>query len=488
MKLCILTEGFAYTGYGHVVRCLAIARKFRQYHISVSFFINGDENVLSMLSEFSVESIAWQKDTISLREKLESVDILLIDSYIASKSTYYFLQSIVPFCIYLDDFNRLDYPPGVIVNGTVGVEALPYNFEKNRFYLLGKDYVILRDEFKGIRHEKIISSEISSILVTFGGTDPLNVTPRILKVLVESFPQWEKRIVIGAAFKSNEVIESLADKRTKLYFNVSAIQMRDLMLSSDVAISASGQTINELAVTGLPAIVFKVAENQSYNISGWMRYGFIETYIDAINGWKDEDLVEALHLLLPIKKRRLLSICGQVLMDAEGGDRLVRKSLFLFAIQNMQFRRAQELDSKALFDLANDSLVRQNSFSTHPIVWEEHETWLHSVLSNTQRLLYVFLLRDSLFAQIRFDTTDSDWRESIISISIGARFRGWGLAPVILQKAITQLKSENRACIQICAYIKVENIASRKAFERAGFKQVERKSEEVLKYIYVYGE
>ena len=41
MKLCILTEGFAYTGYGHVVRCLAIARKFSQYHISVSFFFNG---------------------------------------------------------------------------------------------------------------------------------------------------------------------------------------------------------------------------------------------------------------------------------------------------------------------------------------------------------------------------------------------------------------------------------------------------------------
>ena len=486
MKLYILTEGFSYTGYGHITRCLAIANKLSQFHISVSFLVNGDANVLSMLSDFPVEPIAWQEDYVALHAQLKTADILLIDSYLAAKEVYDFLQSVVPFCIYLDDFNRLDYPPGIVVNGTVGAESLPYNGGDNHKYLLGKDFVILREEFKKCPG-KNISPEITSVLITFGGTDPLNVTARVLKILVESFPEWEKRVVMGAAFKDHKTVEWLADKQTKLYTNVNSVQMRDLMLSSDIAISAAGQTINELAATGLPSVIYKVADNQSNNIAGWQHYGFVETYIDALGKWDDMDLVNALRSLCPEEKRRSLSECGQMLMDACGVDRLVKKSLSYYAIANMQMALARESDAKALFDLANDPLVRQNSFSTRPIVWNEHIAWLQGVLADPSRRLFVFVLKDKLVGQVRMDAIESDWRESVVSISLDSRFRGWGLAPVLLQKSIREIKEMHVSCHKVYAYIKESNVASRKAFERAGFEPLESDREDALKYQYVYG-
>ncbi len=71
--------------------------------------------------------------------------------------------------------------------------------------------------------------------------------------------------------------------------NVEAEVMRDLMLAADLAISAAGQTINELAITGLPSVIFKVAETK-VKYCGWKNIGFVDEFIDATKDWHIDDL------------------------------------------------------------------------------------------------------------------------------------------------------------------------------------------------------
>lgn len=484
MKLYILTEGFAFTGYGHVARCLAIAKSFRNLGIEVTFIVNGDENVRSQLHDFPLIASDWPREYPALQRHLSVADFLLVDSYLAPKNVYDDLAARVPMAIFIDDYNRLDYPAGIIVNGTVGAEAIPYDFKPRRLYLLGGDFVILRDAFKHLPRRSEISEEITRVLVTFGGTDPLNVTPRVLRLLTTFFPTWEKTVVLGAAFSDVRTVESLADSRTKLLRNLTAGEMRDAMMTCDLAISAAGQTINELAATGLPSIVFKVAGNQTYNIAGWKKYGFIDAYLDATAEWDDSQLCDALRSLASAEVRRRMSLRGQEAMDGCGPDRLAKRVLRQFALEQLSLRPAADEDASRLFELANDALVRQNSFSTKTIAWDEHRAWFARLLADEGRRLYVFFVKNEFLGQVRFDS--DGWRDAVISISLASAFRGWGLASVVLQKAVAAIRHEHAALQHINAYVKPANVASRLAFEKAGFRPAECERADSLKFIYSY--
>ena len=76
---------------------------------------------------------------------------------------------------------------------------------------------------------------------------------------------------------------------------------------------------------------------------------------------------------------------------------------------------------------------------------------------------------------------------AVISISIGANYRGFGLAPCLLEKALRHFHDRERQISKIYAYVKTENMASRYAFIRAGFKDCVSDNKHALKYCYVYG-
>lgn len=67
------------------------------------------------------------ENTERLLEYLSQDDIIVIDSYLAGKGLYTEIRQRVKVAAYLDDFNRLEYPEGIIINGTVGAELFPIN-------------------------------------------------------------------------------------------------------------------------------------------------------------------------------------------------------------------------------------------------------------------------------------------------------------------------------------------------------------------------
>ena len=90
-----------------------------------------------------------------------------------------------------------------------------------------------------------------------------------------------------------------------------------------------------------------------------------------------------------------------------------------------------------------------------------------------------------LIGQVRFDIEENN--SAVISISIGANYRGFGLALCLLEKALRHFHERERQISKIYAYVKTENMASRYAFIRAGFKDCVSDNKHALKYCYVYG-
>lgn len=129
---------------------------------------------------------------------------------------------------------------------------------------------------------------------------------------------------------------------------------------------------------------------------------------------------------------------------------------------NFILRPAELKDMKSVFDLSNDPIVRRNSINTVSIPWEQHVKWFIAALEDASLIfLVVESVSGEFMGQVRFKKDVCQW---VVSISIAAEFRGKGLGSEILLRAMKGADVQ-----RVRAYIKQDNMASRKLFERSGF-------------------
>lgn len=313
-KVYILTEGGHKVGYGHITRCSALYEELEKRECDVTFIINGDEEISSVLDNKKFVLKDW-RDKDYLSNLLCEKDYVIIDSYLASEGIYEYIANKVKKSLYIDDNMRINYPKGIVCNPSIYGKELIYPQQEDVKYLLGIDYVILRKEFINVP-EKKFNSKIKDILVTFGGSDITNTTPKVLKELRENYSQANKHVIIGKGFNNLEEIKNIADGKTFFYYNLNAEEMKNLMLKCDFAISAAGQTIYELLRVGIPFIPIQVADNQENNIKGLEKIGII-----TLNELK----IEELEVYLNLRKQEKRNVSE---IDGKGSIKIIN-NLFL---------------------------------------------------------------------------------------------------------------------------------------------------------------
>lgn len=268
-EVVILTEAGAGFGYGHLMRCLAIAQGFRERNITTEFFLRGDADPGKILQDFSWYSIDWLVSHVNVAGK-----IVVLDSYYADEGFCSKVYSESAAVLFIDDYNRIQYPGGFVLNSVIGAEEIGYPKNDKITYLLGPKYHPIRKEFWDVP-EKVINDNIGKVLITFGGTDLTNETPGVLNILKKNYPDLEKHVVIGKGFSNIDEIKAAADQNTYLLFEPDAERMKREMLECDIAISAAGQTVYELARVGVTTFAKKVVDNQLNIIRNWNRNNFL---------------------------------------------------------------------------------------------------------------------------------------------------------------------------------------------------------------------
>lgn len=326
MKVLIVTEGSSKIGFGHVTRCLSIYQAFEENGISPLMIINGDNSVSSLLTNQKYEIIDWLSNTKKLVDLVKNSDITIVDSYLADYTLFKKISDLTKLAVYLDDNNRIKYPKGIVLNGSIYAQKLDYpSFDYNE-YLLGNQYIPLRKEFWKIPRKRI-NRKVKNVMITFGGDDLRNLTPKITKMLNEHFPQLNSTIIIGKGFNNVDMIKKNANAKNKLIFNPNAKEMVEIMLKSDIAISAAGQTLNELARVGTPTITILVASNQINHINYWEKKGFIQ-YAGV---WDDDKLLNNILENIKILKnediRREKSKVGKNEVNGLGSIKIVKYCL-----------------------------------------------------------------------------------------------------------------------------------------------------------------
>ncbi|MDD5491132.1 MAG: hypothetical protein PHV60_00425 [bacterium] len=317
-KVLIITEGGQKIGMGHVARVSCFAQWFSHHSWPCRMLIKGDRSVKGFISRKGIKAqIISRIDDIKAQ-----ADLVIIDSY-NFPLAFYRQMSAQALLLSLDDLCRISYPEGFILNGNVFAKKLDYPTNSGRYYLLGPEYQLLSQEYRRSRPAHGIREKISRVLITLGGGQTVSGCEKILKIILETHKIKLQQIdIVGTGQKK---IKVKVVNGTKVFLHPVMKSLKPLILSSDLAITAGGQTLYELAYCGVPAIGICLAENQLGSLVEWQKLGFIK-YI----GWLQdktlgEKLVKAFFDLVPVTGRKSMAKIGRGLVDGQGVERILAR-------------------------------------------------------------------------------------------------------------------------------------------------------------------
>ncbi|WP_462351381.1 PseG/SpsG family protein [Fusobacterium varium] len=257
-RVIIFTEGGDNIGFGHITRCSALYEEIESRDIEVLFVIFG-KNIDDLLKGKRYLNKDW-KDREFLKKFLKEDDYIIIDSYLADIETYKFISESTKKCLYIDDNNRISYPKGIILNPVLYDDVV---YKTENIVLQGKDYIILRKEFLETTTDTIEKN--IDVLITLGGTDIRNLTPKLLQIIKRINSKLKIAVVIGKAFDNIEKIEKEKNDNIEFYYNLNALEMKEIILKSRNIICGCGQSINELLYLKANFFPIVIADNQEKN-------------------------------------------------------------------------------------------------------------------------------------------------------------------------------------------------------------------------------
>lgn len=269
-NILIRVEGYAEIGLGHIYRGLMLAYNLIDHNIKFVLSAKSDIGLKKIQSShFAYEVMEEDKELVQLIADFDC-DILINDILDTTEEYILMCKRTGVRVVNFEDLGE-----GAIVADAVINDLYDEKYEsKNHFW--GSDYYLIRDEFLLAEPTKF-NPEVKEVLVIFGGTDPSNLTERVLTVVHElNEPTIHFTFVLGLGYPEKEKVEKYA---ADYNLNVDIIQdvkmMTEYMGNADVALSSQGRTMLELASMGVPTILLAQNTREQHHEFGYFKNGFI---------------------------------------------------------------------------------------------------------------------------------------------------------------------------------------------------------------------
>ncbi len=138
-------------------------------------------------------------------------------------------------------------------------------------------------------------------------------------------------------------------------------------------------------------------------------------------------------------------------------------------------RPAQFGDAQRIWEIRNEPASLAVAANPEIIPLTKHVAWFNDKYStNKGNVCFVAEADQNVIGYCRFDL-NPDRNQYLNSIAIASAMHGKGIGTFLLQESIKQLKSN----IPILAEVRKFNIASKKIFEKVGFKKVSENDQNI---------
>lgn len=454
-RLLIYADTAPGVGAGHFVRCLALAEATTEAGLDVELITETIPTAFERSTHeagFAVTPDRSALERVTDRATAVSPAWIVLDSYRLTPAVVAPLAGLAGRLAVIADHGEPAVPADLVLDQNAGADPQVYA-TTGAAVLVGARFALLRPAFRQARSRP--SSAVTAGLVMVGG-DP---GPRTVDLIAAVLRRLGDQPVdlLGPGFDHVDLPPTVR----RLGYTANPVAA---MAGRPWALSAAGSTVWELCCLGVPTVLVAVAANQEA-VGRAVADAGAGDYLGPISSVRVRDVVDAVdRLIIDGGRRSQMSRAAAALVDGLGGARVAME----LRAGTISLRDATLDDARILFEWANDPDVRAASFSSDPIAWTEHLTWLEARLGNPNAWTFVARAGDEPIGLIRFDRIDAERLR--VGVALGRAARGRRLAsPLIV--AGTRAVLDRSGASSVVADVKAANVRSSSAFEAAGYQR-----------------
>ena len=445
-------------GAGHLMRCFALALEWKVMGGRAIFLINCSNPELTELIESeSFQCVQIENShpcagdinyIVTFINKIinteNSTPWLILDGYHFDLGYQNRIKETGTNLLCIDDLaNQGEFNADIVLNQNIYAVREDYKQMSNIQILLGTSYVLMRPQFIKYKNvNRIVPDKGKKILITLGGSDPDNVTLKVIKAIKQmNDNDLEIKVVAGI---NNIHFDKLTEyiQKNKLKFELirNTTDMPELMAWADIAISAGGSTCWEMAFMGLPGLTIILAENQKKIAEGLQNYG-----ISFNLGWyfdiSENNIIAKIKVLIVDKNsRKHMGERGKLLVDGKGASRVIEKL-------NQQQMPTDTNDHYNVKSLAlSDAPTIWNwgkYYNSFLLPWESYLSDFVDELISENSFSWILEKNYNIVAQVNYEKMEND--SALINMIIKPENLGNSIGSKILRLSDKPIKSVKAA-------------------------------------------
>ena len=317
LKILILSDGNHKIGMGHVYRSLNLVKKLGKLGHKI-IFLTKEPITKKIISQIYVCKLTRNLNNNETKKFLTKFapDIAILDKLKESKTN---LQTLRRFCPII----AIDYTGKHKELISYGINILYPKSGTSKTSHSNLNFAVLNEKFR--QNKKIIiKKEVQSILVLQGGADTYCFIPKIINAIYELDSKIQISVVLGPSFKCwpklNQVLKKIP-KSIHVYHDVE--NMVPIMKKADLAVTAAGNTLLELAYLGIPSLIVCAEKFEIETAKLLEQNGF------GINAGFGGNLTSRklhshlIHIIRDYNLRKKMNRTGPKLVDGKGISRIV---------------------------------------------------------------------------------------------------------------------------------------------------------------------
>jgi spore coat polysaccharide biosynthesis predicted glycosyltransferase SpsG len=322
-------------GFGHVARLCALIEELQDRGAEPIPMFGGDapglaawcqiHGITALIGDWSVTQLVQVAEA-------ERVGTVVVDGPALVEDLVPKLAERKLRTVIIDDKGTLAHPVAAVVNHNIHAEQLVATYPNAKKRLLGRRYMMLRKEIRRYTRGSCRPMNMSRlrVVITYGGSDPVDATSRTLRSMPEDRP-LELVVIAGPSYQHDEelrlAVQGARDRGHTVDLRRAPDDPGGLFVSADAAICSAGGTLGELAYLGCPALSYAIVADQVAPARHQVRAGLIaggRTWSETPDAMLRADIAA---FLLDDRGRADVRQRALATADSDGAKRIVEEAL-----------------------------------------------------------------------------------------------------------------------------------------------------------------